>query len=304
VAEQELIQIDSVKGKIVKHQSVIKTTIKRAKPVETGLVVSGRRTNNHVSTLTVSASRKVGPGDFNQAVDLLNEMLASLPSDRRDLTIAFCRKILVIAPENTVAWWHLLNALAEEQRGSELQQFANIATETFRSEPSFAYFLGWSYYLQKDLEQARQIFEKVVMMDPCYDPALYWLGEIAFLQGDVISSEQWLTRCIEVSPERSGYLSRLSIIVLLRGQLERAYELAEHAQLINLSGCKGTRRNMAEFFLYVGELDRVEEYLINESDDESLKILNQCWEEKQQKMYAIHAGETYQPLYRRLLPRA
>ena len=236
----------------------------------------------------------------SSAVELLNEMLINLPPERRDLTIRFGRRILEIAPANTVAWWHLLNALAEEERATELMCFAKIASETFRSEPSYAYFLGWSYYLQNRSDVAYELFEKVVGMDPWYDPALYWLGEIAFMRGSFQKSEEWFSKCSTTSPEKGGYLSRLALVVLFRGDPERARALAEQARLTD-PGCVGTQRNVAEFLLYSGNLDQAEELLAPLPADKVTDLLSRCWEEKLTRSKTLHLGRIYQPLYQRLV---
>jgi len=238
--------------------------------------------------------------ESNATVELLNDMLINLPSDRRDLTIAFGRRILEIAPANTVAWWHLLNALAEEQRATELMCFAKIASETFRSEPSYAYFLGWSYYLQNKFDIAYGIFEKVVAMDPWYDPALYWLGELAFVRGSFKESEDWFSRCNAISPGKGGYLSRMALVVLFRGEPERARSLAEQALLVD-PGCTGTQRNVAEFLLYSGNLEQAEELLAPLPAEEVTDLLSRCWQEKLNRSQSLHLGRTYHPLYQRLV---
>jgi tetratricopeptide (TPR) repeat protein len=238
--------------------------------------------------------------ESSSTVELLTDMLISLPPERRDLTIRFGRRILEIAPSNTVAWWHLLNALAEEQRATELMCFAKIASETFRSEPSYAYFLGWSYYIQNQADTAYGIFEKVVVMDPWYDPALYWLGEIAFVRGSFQQSEEWFSKCSAISPGKGGYLSRRALAVLFRGEPERARALAEQALLTD-PGCIGTQRNVAEFFLYSGDLDHAEELLAPLPADEVTDLLSRCWQEKLNRSQTVHLGRMYQPLYQRLV---
>ena len=236
----------------------------------------------------------------DSAIELLIEMLVHLPADRRDLTIRFGRKILEIAPANTVAWWQLLNALAEEQRATELMCFAKIASETFRSEPSFAYFLGWAYYLQNQPALASSIFESVVAMDPWYDPALYWLGEIAFASGAFEKSEEWFIKCLAISPDKGGYLSRLALVILFRGKSDQACALAEQARLLE-STCVGTLRNVAEVFLYAGDLDRAEGLLAPLPSDYVADLLTHCWREKQNRSQALHLGRPYQPLFLRLI---
>lgn len=238
--------------------------------------------------------------ESNATVELLNDMLIHLSPERRDLTIHFSRRILEIAPANTVAWWHLLNALAEEQRATELMCFAKIASDTFRSEPSYAYFLGWSYYLQNQLDIAYGIFEKVVAMDPWYDPALYWLGELAFERGAFRESEEWFTRCNAISPRKGGYLSRMALVVLFRGEPERARALADEARLVD-PGCMGTLRNIAELFLYSGYLEEAEELLAPLSADEVEDLLSRCWQEKLNRSQTLHLGRAYQPLYQRMV---
>jgi tetratricopeptide (TPR) repeat protein len=238
--------------------------------------------------------------ESNSTVELLNDMLINLPPDRRDLTIHFGRRILEIAPANTVAWWHVLNALAEEERSSELMCFARIASETFRSEPSYVYFLGWSYYLQNQFDIAYGIFEKVVAMDPWYDPALYWLGELAFERGSFVQSEEWFNRCHAIAPRKGGYLSRMALAVLFRGEPERARVLAEQARLVD-PVCMGTQRNVAELLLYSGNLEEAEEALAPLPGDEVMDLLSRCWQEKLNRSKSLHLGCAYVPLYKRMV---
>jgi tetratricopeptide (TPR) repeat protein len=235
-------------------------------------------------------------------IELLNDLLANLPADSLELKLKYSRSILKLSPESTIAWWNLLNSLAQLQRADELKTYAEIAHDTFKSEPSFLYFLGWSYFISGEeyYLDALTIFKRVVDMDSEYDPALYWIGELYYLNGDIEQSVEWLSKAAQQSPNRGGYRSRLALVLLFSGKVENALRFAEEALALE-PWCQGTRNNVFELYLNAGLLENAE-VLALQAQNEETDQLELCWREKHIRSTSVHAGEVYVPLYLRTMP--
>jgi tetratricopeptide (TPR) repeat protein len=132
-------------------------------------------------------------------------------------SVAVFRQLLVEDPDNASAANYLGYIWAD--RGTNLEealQLINRAVELEPDNPAYLDSLGWVHYRLGDLEQARHWLERAVAIDDGDGTLVAHLGEVLFEAGEIERARELLRQAINLGPEDADHV---------RGLLERIDEL-------------------------------------------------------------------------------
>lgn len=184
-------------------------------------------------------------GDFKEAVTLLKRVVAStpdLPESRNILGIfqqklglnqeaaASFREVLQRDPSNALAHYNLAVSyfnLGQMQNAiREIEALRALASTSGRALEQLLIpaeeLLGTIFLQEKDLRRAQVQFQHLLSVDPNDFTALYNLGWIAGLDGEVEDGITYLSRAIQEQPDNADAHSALGTLYLRQGDLSKA----------------------------------------------------------------------------------
>lgn len=91
---------------------------------------------------------------------------------------------------------------------NKAEDYFRQAVELDQKNPVFYNNLGWAILRQNDaskLDEAQKYANKAIELDPIYDSAIGCLGVIAFKKGNLLESEDYFLRSIQLSTSRGSY---------------------------------------------------------------------------------------------------
>lgn len=146
------------------------------------------------------------------------------PSDAKEIF----EKLQAEDPNNPDVQEGLVNATQEEKRVLELNSKEKIETP-LPTQPSIdsqnedqLVKEAYAYLFDKKLDLSKELFEKVLEIDPNNSEALAGLGRIAALQKQPEEAERYYNQALELDPKNATALEYLAILKLQQKQYEEA----------------------------------------------------------------------------------
>ncbi|MFB2922130.1 tetratricopeptide repeat protein [Aerosakkonema funiforme] len=124
-------------------------------------------------------------------------------------------------------------ALVEQDSGNIQAANQVIEDGLALQENAIAYFYkGVILYEQKNIDGAKEAFQKAIEEDPNYAPAHYTLGILLDEQGKLDEAQPEYEQAINLSPNMVGALYKLGLILYKQGK--RVEAISEYQQAIDL----------------------------------------------------------------------
>ena len=105
-----------------------------------------------------------------------------------------------------------------------------LRTEFYRDETAHLYKVGCNHYAQGDYAAARDVFEKLLVLDPDYGPAYVSLGNLAMIDGRYELACDYYARAVARDPELEKDVQPFLAVSMLHRQriplVDRGIELA------------------------------------------------------------------------------
>ncbi|MCX7765130.1 MAG: tetratricopeptide repeat protein, partial [Candidatus Sumerlaeia bacterium] len=120
----------------------------------------------------------------------------------------------------------------------KFEKAESILRELLKSEPEsvdILYKLAGVYYEARDYEKAIAIFEKILTLEPIHIDALNSLGyTLAVMGKDLERAERYIRKALNFKPYAGYITDSLGWVYFMRGDYEKARELIEQAQRLEL----------------------------------------------------------------------
>ncbi|MDB5192024.1 MAG: tetratricopeptide repeat protein [Segetibacter sp.] len=146
--------------------------------------------------------KKVSKSDSNYSSVLNNLSLCYYMDSNFNEGYKMASEGLKLFPEKGNAWYNLIaNNLVKLEKKEEALATYDKAIKEYNFHYLAWYNKGVIYYNQKQYEQAKKCFQQCALINPYYSGAHFYLGEIAYNEGNVIPALLSYTTSLLSNPE-------------------------------------------------------------------------------------------------------
>ncbi len=149
------------------------------------------------------------------AIRLLNEM-------EYEQGIEILKDVLTEDPKNDVALYNLALAYNSINEPENAIETFDIYLAHYKKDPSVLAGLGYSYYLNGDIEKSKEILEEAVELNPGNIDALRNLAGVLANLGDIDKAEKLFKQILEIEPKNYRTLTGLGMIYFQKEDYDKA----------------------------------------------------------------------------------
>lgn len=125
------------------------------------------------------------------------------------------RKAIELKPNYVIAYIHLSQVLASQEKYSEAISIYQPILPVVRDAPQALFNLGRLYFnrgSEGDLKKAKQAWNRAVQLSPNYANALYALGLLNEKQGNIQQAQKYYGKVKELSPKNADISKKKQLI--------------------------------------------------------------------------------------------
>lgn len=105
----------------------------------------------------------------------------------------------------------------------------NLASNQISFKPEIEMQQGIRYHQSGKLQEAAQIYNKIIQTNPYHSDAIHLLGVVANQTGEYATAETLITRAIQITPDSSLYYYNLAKTLKAQGKTEKAISCYQKA---------------------------------------------------------------------------
>jgi antitoxin component YwqK of YwqJK toxin-antitoxin module/tetratricopeptide (TPR) repeat protein len=157
--------------------------------------------NNDKYKEAIAVYNKVPRSDTNYSTVLFNLSLAHYADSNFAESKKLAEQGLKDFPEKSDDWYNLIaNNLDKQGKTDEALAFYDKMINTFQYQYLAWYNKGITYYNQKKMAEARKCLQQSLLINPYYSPAHFFLGNIAYDEGNTVAAMLSYSTSLLVNP--------------------------------------------------------------------------------------------------------
>jgi tetratricopeptide (TPR) repeat protein len=148
----------------------------------------------------------------------------------REGALADYQRVVELNPDDWKGRLRLADLLLSEKKTVAALQHLEVVAKTHADSPDYRFILGKGRTLEGKIQEARDLFEKVVAVTPKNPQAHLHLGQIELQEGRPAEAERYFRNALEIDPTCGQAYYSLSVSLLQQNQNDKAQRELQNYQ--------------------------------------------------------------------------